>query len=43
MTPTEWAREPGVTVCGVTIRRRVLAGEDPKDAIYGGSKTLKRR
>lgn len=35
MTPTEWAREPGVKVHGATIRRRLRMGATPEQAIYG--------
>lgn len=35
MTPTEWARQPGVTVTDVTIRNRLKAGVEPAMAIFG--------
>lgn len=41
MTPTEWARQPGVTVSGSTIRRRFEAGQSAEDAIWAPSRTFK--
>lgn len=41
MTPTEWSRMPGVSVHGVTIRRRYMSGWSAKDAIYTPSTTIK--
>lgn len=35
LTPTEWAREPGVKVHGATIRRRIREGATPAEAIFG--------
>ena len=31
----EWAREPGVGVCGATIIRRIRLGASPEEAVYG--------
>lgn len=41
MTPAEWARMPGVTVTGPTIKRRFKSGQSAEEAIYTPSKTLK--
>lgn len=35
MTPTEWARQPGVVVSASTIRRQLKLGSTPEHAIYG--------
>lgn len=40
-TPTEWARESFVSVCGSTIRRRIRAGWSVKDSLTKPSKTYK--
>jgi 5-methylcytosine-specific restriction endonuclease McrA len=39
LTPTEWAREPGVKVHGATIRKRLQMGATPEQAIYGAKIT----
>lgn len=35
LTPTEWARQPGVKVHGATIRHRINKGQPAEQAIYG--------
>lgn len=35
MTAHEWARQPGVNVCGNTIRRRKANGASDYDAVFG--------
>lgn len=39
MTPTEWARQPGINVSGMTIRRRLKEGMTVEQALYGRKKT----
>lgn len=34
MTPTQWAREEGVVVCGATIRKRFAEGWSAEEAIF---------
>jgi len=40
-TPTEWSRHPECFVSHSTIKRRILSGMNPKDAVFRKSKTLK--
>lgn len=39
LTPTEWAREPGVLVTGKTIVARIARGYTPAQAVFGAKKT----
>lgn len=41
LTPTEWARQPGVNVSHNTIRYRLANGASAFDAVYGEKKTHK--
>lgn len=39
MTASEWAREPGVLVCGPTITRRLASGMSVYDALFSSKRT----
>lgn len=41
MTAAEWAREPGVLVCGRTIIVRIASGMNAYDALFSKKKTHK--
>lgn len=39
MTPTEWSRQPRVSVTAATIRHRIASGYSHKEAVYSPKKT----